>query len=153
MVSIVRQGLLAFSTPSTMRGDQFLILRMVLNWDLRLRKLITGIEFPETFKRPSKILIKEYLICKEDNLELNPKRHTGYIGSSTRTIWDAVYYEKCSKYYHLDENANQYPEFHPLPQSSWLSDGESIYCSRSSSLMSYLLLSPSLRGSLSLLLV
>jgi len=30
-------------------------------------------------------------------IQLNPKRHTRYIGSSTRRIWDAVYYEKCSK--------------------------------------------------------
>ncbi|KAJ8435058.1 hypothetical protein Cgig2_015563 [Carnegiea gigantea] len=42
---------------------------MVLNWDLRLRKLITEIEFLETFKRSSKVLIKEDLIYEEDNPE------------------------------------------------------------------------------------
>ncbi|KAJ6417394.1 hypothetical protein OIU84_003166 [Salix udensis] len=32
------------------------------------------------------------------NLLLNPERYTGYVGSSARRIWDAVYSENCPKY-------------------------------------------------------
>ncbi|XP_057460670.1 endoplasmic reticulum oxidoreductin-1-like [Actinidia eriantha] len=32
------------------------------------------------------------------NLQLNPERYTGYVGPSTRRIWDAIYSENCPKY-------------------------------------------------------
>ncbi|PWA97209.1 ERO1-like protein beta [Artemisia annua] len=32
------------------------------------------------------------------NLQLNPERHTGYTGPSTRRIWDAIYSEYCPRY-------------------------------------------------------
>ncbi|KAJ9560690.1 hypothetical protein OSB04_005850 [Centaurea solstitialis] len=32
------------------------------------------------------------------NLQLNPERHTGYAGPSSRRIWDAIYTENCPRY-------------------------------------------------------